>query len=360
MLVGGKEELPIRYSSCSNLMINVGMSKSTFISDLYDADIYDENGSFCSWDSNNNNTFGEIGETGLIDNVDLHPDVYVGRLLCSDLDEVEVVVNKIIDYENNVFGQSWLNNILLCGGDTHPSLSDELLMMLILYSAYNTKCKIAFEGEYMCDEVSKIMDDYNLIKCYASGILKQNTKLLNVENINNAIDDGCKFFLFSGHGSQLSFSTHTPFSSHITLPFPLGCTIYDVDKLNNNDKLTIAIFNCCLCANFDDYPDPIAWQFINHENGGSVGSIGCTMVSWMPQTTYAPNTYNGFLAMEIFRSYNEGIDILGELWGNSIDEYLNDENAIRSYMPILNWIHYICLEEWILFGDPSLKIGGYE
>ena len=64
--------------------------------------------------------------------------------------------------------------------------------------------------------------------------------------------------------------------------------------------------------------------------------------------------------MEIFRSYREGTDILGELWGNSISGYLDDENAMLSYMPSLKWIHYVCLEEWILFGDPSLKIGGYE
>jgi hypothetical protein len=32
---------------------------------------------------------------------------------------------------------------------------------------------------------------------------------------------------------------------------------------------------------------------------------------------------------------------------------------MSSYMSILNWIHYVCIEEWILFGDPTLKIGGY-
>ena len=63
--------------------------------------------------------------------------------------------------------------------------------------------------------------------------------------------------------------------------------------------------------------------------------------------------------MEIFRSYENGTDILGELWANSISQYLDDEQAMLSYMSILNWIHYVCLEEWILIGDPTLKIGGY-
>jgi hypothetical protein len=360
MLVGGKEKMPVRYSYCTNLMRNIGLSKSTFISDLYYADLFDENGSFCSWDSNNNNTFGEIGDTGLIDNVDLYPDVYVGRLLCSDLTEVERIVNKIIDYENNVFGESWLNNMVLCGGDTHPSVIDELMMMLIVYSSFNTRCSFAFEGQYICEEISKMMDDYTFKKCYTSGILRQNTKLLNVNNINDAINQGSKFSLFSGHGMHFSYATHPPFSSNIYFPFSSGYTVDDINNLDNEDKLTISIFNCCLCANFDDVEDPIAWQFVNHENGGSIGSIGCTMVSWMMSTTYAPNTYNGFLTMEFLRSHNEGTDILGELWGDSITGYLDDEKAMSSTISLVNWIHYICLEEWILLGDPSLKIGGYE
>ena len=127
----------------------------------------------------------------------------------------------------------------------------------------------------------------------------------------------------------------------------------------DRNKLPITIFNCCQCANFDEVSNPIAWKFINNEYGGSIGSLACTTYSWGSPTTYTPKTYNGFLTMEIFRSYNNGIDTLGELWANSISKYLDDEQAMLSYMPILNWIHYVCLEEWILFGDPSLKIGGY-
>ncbi len=374
MLVGGKDDMPVRYSHCLNLMASLKYldkikypftypttylsDENKFISDLYYADIYDENGSFCSWDSNNNNLFGEMGDMGVIDEVDLYPDVYVGRMLCSDSTDVEIVINKIIEYENNAYGESWLNNIVLSGGDTHSGLSEEIFTIM-LYLSYGHLCRIAWEGEYICEEISKLMNEYNSIKCYASGALKPNAKKLTVNNINNAINDGCSFFLFSGHGFGSAFGTHPPFNLRMWLPFPSMYTTSDVYDLNNKEKLPIAIFNTCHCANFDALSDPIAWEFINHENGGSVGSLACTTVSFSPQSSYVPNTYNGYLTMEIFKSYSEGTDILGELWGNSISEYLNDENAMLTFLPNLLWMHYLGLEEWILFGDPSLKIGGY-
>lgn len=116
MLVGGKEDMPVRYSilplkssiesTCDYVFPGICPAKSVgFITDLYYADIYDQNGSFCSWDSNNNSMFGEIGSADAIDFVDLYPDVYIGRILCKTPEEVQTVVDKIIDYEENAFGQ---------------------------------------------------------------------------------------------------------------------------------------------------------------------------------------------------------------------------------------------------------------
>jgi len=147
-------------------------------------------------------------------------------------------------------------------------------------------------------------------------ILKPNVNGLTVNNINNAINEGCKFFVFSGHGSPYSFSTHSPFNNRMSFPLPLGYILSSIQNLDNENKLPITVFNCCLCANFDEVSNPIAWEFIIHENGGSIGSLACTTVSWGTPTTYTSNTYNGFLTMEIFRSYNNGIDTLGELWAS--------------------------------------------
>lgn len=72
------------------------------ITDLYYADIYkyqDGKVVFDDWDSNGNGIFAEFTNTSQ-DSLDLYPDVYIGRLACRNLKEVEDMVNKIISYES--------------------------------------------------------------------------------------------------------------------------------------------------------------------------------------------------------------------------------------------------------------------
>ena len=76
-------------------------------------------------------------------------------------------------------------------------------------------------------------------------------------------------------------------------------------------------------------------------------------------------SFHGYLLMRIFSAYAEGIDRIGDLWCESITNYLNDADAIAigDAFSLLNWRdilanHYV-LEQWTLFGDPTLKIGGY-
>ena len=76
MIVGNKELVPVRYS---HIHSSSG-GPSNFITDLYYADVYNDQGAFCSWDSNGNNLFGEMNDNEIIDHVDLYPDVCIGRL----------------------------------------------------------------------------------------------------------------------------------------------------------------------------------------------------------------------------------------------------------------------------------------
>ena len=52
--------------------------------------------------------------------MDLFADVHIGRLPCINIHEVEIVVDKILNYENIAYDQLWFNTIILAGGDTFP------------------------------------------------------------------------------------------------------------------------------------------------------------------------------------------------------------------------------------------------
>ncbi len=91
-----------------------------YVSDLYYADIYSydedtETYEFASWDTNNNEKYGEwYGYK--IDQVDLYPDVHLGRLACRKTSEATTMVNKIINYENSE-SKNWFEKMYVLSGD---------------------------------------------------------------------------------------------------------------------------------------------------------------------------------------------------------------------------------------------------
>ena len=122
LLVGGKKgqlpswHVPVRYSNLDDLD-----RYTFFISDLYYADIY-ENGTtdFEDWDSDGDGIFAEWGQ----DDLDLLPDVHIGRLPCRNRFEVKTIVQKIITYETTTYGEQWFNRIVAIGGDQFPAFLD--------------------------------------------------------------------------------------------------------------------------------------------------------------------------------------------------------------------------------------------
>jgi len=379
MFVGNKENMPVRYSvivsnnyqqnTLDNLLpSSFSFQSGSFITDLYYADIYDENDSFCSWDSNNNSIFGEIGLDGAIDEVDLYPDICVGRVLCQTIHDVDIIVNKIIDYENNVYGENWLKNIILCGGDTHPNTWEEILLALLFKNITGDRYRIAWEGEYMGDQIDQIMDTFTTQKLYSTGILRIRAKRLTLKNINQAINDGAAFVLFSTHGTPTKMATYPPFNKKrwIELPSPDGYNISHISQLTNSEKLPIIVSSGCSNGDFDTIACPIAWEFVHHDTGGGIASFALTTSGNIYPTTMYTESLSGHTIMSVFEAYADGVDIIGEIWAETISRYLNDEWAwsINEYLSSngnsVVWLNLLALEEWILFGDPSLKIGGYE
>jgi hypothetical protein len=354
MFIGGEKEMPVRFVESK-----FGSYYNFFISDLYYADIYDKYGTYCSWDSNQNNVFGEVNGSLAIDDVHLYPDVTIGRLLCSNRSEIQLVINKIINYENNAFYSEWFKRIVLFGGDTQPTFLEFIYPLL-----GGQIGSIAFEGEYMGNKIAQILDDFQAVKLYGSNLFRPKYKMLTTINVNEAINEGAGFVLFAGHGSPDKIWNYLPFSAFIgyKLPRPIGYTSNDVKYLNNKEKLPVILFCACSCGDFNYTPSPLAWEFIKNKNGGAIACIANTNPSYLIPSTLCTETVNGHLTMTFYEAYSEGIDILGDIWKETIVRYMNDKNARD--MTRLNWRDYnvsiMTLEVWTLFGDPTLKIGGYQ
>ena len=307
-----------------------------FVSDLYYADIYNQTGSFSSWDTNENDVFGEFdwGDSHLTDEVDLYPDVYLGRLACVDLNEVKTCVNKIITYETNeAFAQEWFTNLVVIGGDSFPDDGNGIS-----------------EGEYVNEAVITIMEGFIPEKLWAS-----NGALSGIppgkEKIIDAINEGAGFVDFSGHGNTYVYATHPYEDSRVWLPTPTGGFLNShVAGLNNGDKLPIIVTGACSVSKFNKDDDCFSWSFISNPNGGGIGSFGATGLGWTYMGKGATRGLIERMSLNVFEAYKEEESItFGEMWSMAITNYIFSR---------MEGVDYKTVEEWQAFGDPTLAVKG--
>ncbi len=330
LLVGGGVKIPIRRSYVSLW----GDQDEGMITDLYYSDIYDSYGNFSGWDSNQNDKFGES-----TDQADLFPDVHLGRLACDSVDEVSVVVDKIIHYETETYGSDWFHTMIFIGGNTFR------------WSPGN-------DGEDNNVILMGIMSDFTPKVIWTS---KGN---FNRRTISKTITEGAGFFDYSGHGFEHGMGTYTPGGLRMKYYF----TPY-IKDLTNGYKLPIMFFDACLTAKIDfvlqdilNYPQYkvfdilakalkvntskrlpcFAWAFLKHEGGGAIATIGATRTAYGGVDSGA-----GKMSIVFFSAYNSS-EYLGEMMTQAQNAYITDvpDDAFT-------------VEEFMLLGDPSLKIGGY-
>ncbi len=336
LLVGDVEIIPIRKTEVNHIWPSGNIIQvDDVITDLYYADIYDSEGKFSSWDSNNDNIFSDFSlynfgenpqDIKVVDDVDLYPDIGVGRIPCTTVEELEIVVNKIISYETQV-NDDWFHNIILAAQTN--------------------------QGEMIADLIADMFPDFTAVKLYES------TGNLNAHSINRAINDGAGFFITCAHGRHMAFANY--YKSF-------------VNGLYNNNKLPIVMFGGCLNAQLDaslhellkefglnktenflqffkidtkKLLSCIAWDFLRYADGGSIASVGMTRKGTISSEDPL-GEFAGLFASKFFKSYESGI-ILSEMYNHAITSFIDE-----------SWKDYVTLQMFILLGDPSLKIGGYK
>ena len=331
LLVGNSIDFPTRET---HIQVSTDDTE-IFVSDLYYADIYNSTGAFSSWDTNENNLFAEYKWGGTsTDQMDCYPDVSLGRLACNDKNELTTCINKIISYEENTaYLQSWFSNLIAVGGD---SFADD----------HNIS-----EGEYVNDAVINLMAGFIPTRLWASNGILGGISPTGVTSINNAINEGCGFVDFSGHGNTNIWATH-PYKNFDTwLPTPLGgYHSSDVKKLTNIDKLPIVVTGACSVSKYNKDENSFSWSFLSNPFGGGIASFGAIGLGYGYTGTYVTQGLIEGIALETFRAYKNGALTIGEIWTRAINNYimkhkLKDGGDIKTVL------------EWQLFGDPTLAIG---
>ena len=324
LLVGAgvkdKELLPVR-----NAWVHSG-TEEFFPSDLYFADIYNDTGGFSNWDYDGDGRYAEYSVD--MKNVDAIPDLYLGKLPCNNIKEVNIVVDKIINYKAH---NKMTKKILQAGGD---SFTDDDI----------------YEGEYANTVVMTKLSGYSTTQLWGS-----NGKLTK-SNVAQGFKSSVDFVDFCGHGSYIVFATHPPkddawIPEKTLISQSSGfCNLdFDLYMVNNALKLPVCVYKSCSNNKYTENEKCFGWYTVSKSGGGGIATFAASGLSSGAHGIAIVESSTGWMEVHTFEELIN-TKILGQVWANDITDYYN------FFDPSLDIIDWKTMLEWSMFGDPTLVI----
>ena len=371
LLLGDVDRFPVRYTRNWD---DVHWGHGYPPSDLYYADLYDANGQFDDWDGDGDGLFGEMNSGDPSDwkdlnqdDIDLEPDVAVGRIPASTSAEVTTMVDKIITYESTG-ALTWKQRILLVTGNfDNPHPTADHIASLLAPQGFTAR------KHYWTT-------DWTTIPETDPQYFSKRAALLNSE-----MDDGVAFSVYMGHGSG-GWPGQTGGNGG---KWEGWYAYHSIAALQNEHRLPVVLAAACDTAMFNyphwpyetktggiytppnlpnpqqDAPEPAALQPQSHDldtmaehflvksDVGGIAYIG----------GYTGVQRSSFKVVQrFFEEYAAlmGTATLGDVWSGGVKRYIAQDFA---EIP-LSWgkwwaaAVYHHIQKMPLFGDPSLRLGG--
>ena len=297
-----------------NIRIHAGSYTEYPCVDMYWADINEATPGDDQWDSNGNHVWGERG----IDNVDYHPDLWVGRASVNTTGECEIFNNKVFTYER-ISSTDYF--------DTAP------IEMRIGYTT-----ELLWGSPYWCygsagaELISPMVPSsaWEEEKCYDSGGNN------NVSITNSMINAGPHHLYHASHGSQTSFSL--PGGSYTNSHF--------MNQTNISDGGLPAIWNSisCLIGHLDGY-ECMGDAWLASPNGGGFGAFNARYGWGMP-------TNPGYGDSEILSRYFYDVMWNDDLYNLGVAHLMGSDEMTPINDDYSDW----CVKEYNLFGEPELPM----
>jgi hypothetical protein len=362
LLVGDTDKFPVRYIRA----INTEWNTRFYPSDLYYADLYDDYGNFDDWDFDDDGFYGTTNfkgkDTASVnqDQINLKPDIAVGRVPVSTIQEVDHYVNKVIRYEFAAWRSDWAQKALVISD--HTGKTDAR----------------PFSDNESATNIVNSLTNYQVDTMYIEEAPYVNlTTGERAAEVAQFMNEGLGFVAHLGHGDTKNWD-------HV---FGSG----DMTKLSNSVKLPIAYTIGCLTATFHfGYAWQTLWnsaeeRYLTASGGVFDGRYIYKTNRPMPAAVQ-PAAYDAdSLVEDILVKYETGAIAYigavakGEHGGKALQRYFVQELNDNTHNPKLGlmWMsamrtfadneaqpamghHYAYLHQHkvMLFGDPSLRVGG--
>jgi hypothetical protein len=268
----------------------------------------------------------------------------------------------------------------------------------VVFSDWRNNSEMYYEGEWITGEkllfggggaLYYMPEDFEKIIIWTS-----NGNLTNQKDVIKALSQGSGFAFLSGHGSPNVWADHYPgipgnrAHGSVTGLYVIGIRpykkfisfpIFPMKKIKNINKLPVVLiggchnsqFNVSMIRGFFDvynkrstwchgYPVPecFSWYLVKMPRTGAIATIGNTGLGYGTLGKYCNiGGLDGGICIEFFKQYakkynQNGFGILGDVYTQTLVQYTID-------FDIGNMDHAKSLSQWVLLGDPSLRIGGY-
>ena len=276
------------------------LAYSDFYSEYIPADLYysDLGG---DWDYDGDSIYGE-----LTDDIDMYPDVFVGRAPVNTIVEVQTFVSKTIAYELG------------------PSGYETTALFMAEYLDRRTDGGVTKD---MIEDES-IPEHFTVTKLYESH------GDLNYYNAMAELNTGYGIINHIGHANYYVLGIG-----------PSALINSDMDSLINTQSSIFYSIGCW--SNALDH-DSIAEHFVLNPDGGGIAYVGNSRYGWYSRGSPGYGTSDRY-DREFFKSlFNEGFENIGETLADSKAAYVSSSQSANSY----RYIQYALN----LLGDPETQI----
>jgi hypothetical protein len=274
----------------------------------------------------------------------------------------------------------------------------------VVFEDWRNNTEMYYEGEYTTGEQALLGRGgalYYMPSEFERDIVwASNGRFTGRDDIINAWTEGAGFMFISGHGSPNVWTDHYPgipgnreygslegIQVTTVKPWPPFFTApaYPMDTIKNEEKLPIAVIGGCHNSQFNVsmvygaldimyyllpgfpkihmwcygtmVPEAFSWRLIRNPHGGAIATMGNSGLGYgMPGVDLTTGGGDGWITIEFFKQYGaEGLHVLGQAYQQTLTSYVSTFD-----MTDYEAGHPKSVQQWVLLGDPSLMIGGYE
>ena len=307
MVLLGGDTAVVPYRSCYGSVNTYSgtVTDSNIPADLYYSDL---DGSF---NADNDSLWGEVS-----DDVDLHPDVYVGRAPVQSSSEAKTFVEKILSYERDP-PSGYVENATLGGEflDSYTNSSQGLdnIVNNLLPNTYST---------------TSLWD-----RSYGSA------ETLSRNSFMSSVSDGSGWIFHAGHSNYNVMSMGSQSGGSYNL------WTGQVSGYSNDNKLGVLSSVGCIANSFERN-DCVGETHVKVSGGGTIAFIGNSRYGWYASLNPGggpSDRYQYRIAEEIFKNDEYR---LGAQFAEGKDNFVFGSSSDGAY----RWIQY-CLN---LIGDPEI------